>query len=60
MNETEITTEDQARQKAINWQAWQSTQNLSIGELSEWQTYFEGLVEQFPDLRDEFVENGII
>lgn len=60
MNKEEVTTEDEARQKAINWQTWQSTQSLSIGELSDWQGYFEAIAEQFPDLRDEFQENGII
>lgn len=55
-----VNSEAEAQDVAIAWQNWQSTQSLSIGELSDWQAYFEGLVEKFPDLRDEFVENCII
>lgn len=53
-------TEDEARQAAIDWQGWQSDKSLSYGVVVEWQAYFVELVERFPDLRDEFVENGII
>lgn len=51
---------DEARQYAIDWQNWVSDQNLSYGELAEWQTVFEGLVNKWPELREEFEENGII
>lgn len=54
-----ITTADQARQYAIDWQAWASNQSLSWGELAEWSAHFEILAEKF-DLLQEFKENAII
>lgn len=54
------TTADEARQHAIDWQNWASTQNLSIGELSDWQEHFENLATTFPEITEEFIENGII
>lgn len=56
---TIIKTKGEARQKAIDWQAWQSEQNLSYGELTEWIDYFILLGKNF-NLIDEFKENGII
>ena len=53
------TTREQARQYAINWQHWASTQELSYGELVEWQDYFTKVADKF-DLQEEFKENGII
>lgn len=55
-----ITTEEEARQKAIDWQAWSSEQSLSYGELAAWAAAFEELAKKWPDLTDEYVENGII
>lgn len=54
-----ITTPQQARQLAIDWQNWQSEQALSYGELADYQAYFTKLAELF-NLTDEFKENGII
>ena len=54
-----INTQEDARQTAIDWQSWASGQNLSYGELSEYQGYFETLGEKF-GLTEEFRENGII
>jgi len=53
------TTQDKARQYAIEWQQWASEQNLSLGELIEWQGVFSAIAQKF-DLQDEFIENGII
>lgn len=53
-------TVDDARRYAIEWQAWQAEQDLSYGELYEWQCYFSELCGKFPELEDEFIENGII
>jgi len=53
------TTQEDARQFAIEWQHWASDQNLSYGELAEWGAYFEMIGERF-DLLEEFKENGII
>lgn len=53
------TTQDEARQYAIDWQNWQSEQSLSYGELAEWSDIFTELGERF-DLTEEFNENGII
>ena len=55
-----ITTAEDARAYAIEWQHWQAEQNLSYGELLEWQNYFDGLATQWPELADEFRTNGII
>lgn len=54
-----VTTQEEAREMAIDWQDWQATQSLSYGEFAEWQDYFETLALKF-DLTEEFKENGII
>lgn len=54
-----ITTQAEARQYAIDWQHKTSEQNLSYGELADWQSYFTELATRF-DLTEEFKENGII
>ena len=54
-----IKTKEQARQKAIDWQDWQSTRSLSLCECVEWQTYFKELGRKFK-LTKEFEENGIV
>lgn len=59
MQMVHINTQDEARQYAIDWQAWQAEQALSYGELSEWQDYFTLLASVY-NLKDEFKENGII
>lgn len=59
MEETGISTKEQARQKAIDWQNWQSGQSLNYVELSRWAAYFEKLAKKFR-LKTEFKENGII
>jgi hypothetical protein len=55
----EVTSREEARDLAIEWQHWQAEQSMSYGELFLWQEYFLKLAEQF-DLADEFRENGII
>jgi hypothetical protein len=59
MQKKKITTKDQSRQFAIDWQAWQATQALSHQDLADWQAYFADLAARF-DLADEFKENGIV
>lgn len=59
MQKQQPTTEAEARQYAIDWQNWMSDQNLSWGELIEWQGEFRAIADEF-DLLDEFTENGII
>ena len=59
MKMTTITSADEAREKAIDWQAWVSEQSLSYGELARWQNYFEEVAIIY-DLEEEFKENGII
>lgn len=54
-----IESRPQAQDIAIEWQYWAGEQNLSMGELIDWQRYFEKLGEKF-DLTDEFRENGIL
>jgi len=54
------TTADDARHFAIEWQGCASEQDLSYGELAKWYEYFEMLATKWPELREEFVENGIL
>lgn len=53
------TTAEEARQQAVEWQHWQTNQNLSWNEIHEWGAYFETQANKF-DLTEEFKENGII
>lgn len=55
-----ITTAEQAQDLAIEWSNWQNEQDLSYGELAEWNVFFRGLVSKFPELKEEFKENAII
>ena len=55
-----LTTADQARDFAIEWQHWQSEQPMSYMESSRWQDFFESLAVRFPELSEEFIENAII
>ena len=55
-----IETAAEARDIAIEWQHWQSEQNLSWLETSQWGEYFEQIASKFPELKDELSENGII
>lgn len=57
---TNIKTADEARAYTQAWQQWASTQSLSYGELLDWHYYFAGIVGKFPELAEEFNENGII
>lgn len=59
MDKITITTKEEARQHAIDWQNWSSEQSLSYGELGAWQDYFSTIAIEF-NLIDEFKENGII
>ena len=59
MTKNKINTKEEARDKAIAWQHWQSDQDLSYQEVADWQDYFFELAEKF-DLTEEFKENGII
>lgn len=54
-----INTKEEAQQYAIEWQDWAMNNDLSYGELSEWQGIFAELASRF-DLTEEFIENGII
>ena len=56
---TEIKTEEEARQMAIDFQEWVSHQDLSYSELADFSGYFETLAQKF-NLTEEFKENGII
>lgn len=53
------TSKADARQQAIDWQHWMSNQNLSMGEMIEYQNHFEKAGKKYGLLR-EFRENGII
>ena len=59
MKKVEIKNIEEARNKAIEWQQWQSERGMPYSKLIEWQEYFSALAKRF-DLEDEFKENGII
>lgn len=54
-----IKTEAEARQLAIDWQNWMSTQSLSYSEICDWEDLFRKLGRDF-GLTVEFNENGIL
>lgn len=60
LKQEEVVSQQQARGLAIEWQHWQADRSMSYGELTIWQEFFAELAEKFPDLIDEFKENGII
>jgi len=53
------TTQEEAKQYAIDWQNSFETHAYSWGELAEWASEFEKIGKKF-DLIEEFKENGII
>lgn len=55
----EVKTAFEARQIAIDWQAWQSEKSLDYGEVVKWHEFFDALGRKFY-LSKEFKENGII
>ena len=59
INLNDIKTQEDARQKAIDFQAWASNESLSYSEIAEFSGYFETLAKKF-NLTEEFKENGII
>jgi hypothetical protein len=54
-----VTTQDQARQLAIDWQSQAGKKSLSYAELAAWAGFFRKLGKRFGLLK-EFKENGII
>ena len=61
-----ITTADQARDLAIEWQQWAGEQNqigdeptLSMSDFADWSDFFSKLGKKF-NLTEELSENGII
>jgi len=56
---TKINTKEEAQMYAVAWQHWVGEQDLSYGELAEWQAFFIMLGRKF-QLTEELNENGII
>lgn len=54
-----VKTKEEARKLAIDWQNWQSEQNLTYFQVIEWQILFREIGKKF-GLSAEFKENGII
>jgi hypothetical protein len=59
MNKRIITSKEEARQYAIEFQTWAGEHDLSWEEVRKWGAIFIELAEKY-DLQDEFRENGII
>lgn len=57
---TDVKTAGEAQQLAIDWQNWAGKQDLGWGDYAGYGEYFVALAEKFPELKDEFEENGII
>jgi hypothetical protein len=55
----DVTTKEEARQCAIDYQKMASEKNLSYGEIINFQNSFSALAKKFHLVR-EFQENGII
>lgn len=55
----QIKSRDEAREMAIDWQAWQQGVALSYGECAAWADYFRAVAKKF-HLLTEFKENGIL
>jgi len=51
-------TKEEAQEEAKTFQNWASEQNLSYGELIDFQDYFKNLGKEF-NLTEEFKENCI-
>lgn len=58
MNNNYQIAKENARQKAIDWQANFASENYSWGELAYWQEHFEKLGKRY-GLLTEFRENCI-
>lgn len=54
-----ITTQDEARQFAIDFQHWQENQKMYWSEVAEWADVFQRLADKY-NLQDEFMDNGLI
>lgn len=54
-----VTSKEEAKQLAIDWQQEAGKQDISYFELTMFQSYFEQLAKRF-NLTEEFKENGII
>ena len=57
---TDILHAGDARAAAMQWQHWMGEVTMTWGELADWQDQFVALADRFPELADEFRENGII
>lgn len=61
--EGELLMYETVKNFAIDWQDWASQQNLSYGELSEWQNAISLLaaaVDDDGELLEELKENGVL
>ena len=58
-NISEIKTQQQAQDKAIEFQNFFSENSLSYGEIEKFNSYFKTIAKKF-NLEEEFKENGII
>lgn len=54
-----VASKDQARDIAIDWQAWVATQDLSYGEVVFYGNYFNELATRYK-LAREFKREGIL
>lgn len=59
----EVKTAEEAREIAIDWQMQGQNglgERVFWSDLAEAGSYFEALAKKFPELEEEFKENGII
>lgn len=59
MEKRTITTQEEARQYAIDWQNWASNNKMYMSEMAEWQEEMLRIALDW-GLAEEFKENGII
>lgn len=53
-----VPSREHAHSLAVEWQDWQSKQNLSWFDVMQWGDFFTEVGQKF-DLLNEFKENGI-
>ena len=55
-----VKSAEQGRDIAIQWQQWAGDTDMSYGELAAWNDWFRELADKYPELLEEFEENGIL
>lgn len=55
-----IKSADEARELAIDWSNLESRRPMYWSEVADWHNFFSALAGKYPELTEEFEENGIL